>query len=254
MKTIRDAVIDLNGKVPERTFSERTPNNYYISTNCICLNGEVVCHITDFIEQAKRLGYINGYRWGVEYPTNGKRPELADDVIVSTKCNDNRGWLPETICFNRDWRWPTHFKITDLRYKPADTSYLDVKQKDHIVEANEKVYNSWHERGELPPVGVECEVYFDTDHYPEWHSGTVTYRSDKFTIIIYADGDERCYEPEELEDAKFRPIRTHREKVIEAAENGMLTSRVSNAQRKTIKRLYDLGMLVLPPKKSDTED
>lgn len=31
-------------------------------------------------------GFINGYRWGVEYPTNGKKPDLPDDIYIDVKC------------------------------------------------------------------------------------------------------------------------------------------------------------------------
>ena len=45
-------------------------------------DGDIYWHISEFQQRAKELGFINDYRWGVEYPTNGKKPELADDVVV----------------------------------------------------------------------------------------------------------------------------------------------------------------------------
>ena len=46
-----------------------------------------ICNREQFEQRAHELGYVNGYRWGVEYPTNGKKPDLPDDVAIS--------WLDE---------------------------------------------------------------------------------------------------------------------------------------------------------------
>ena len=32
--------------------------------------------------RSKELGRINSYKWGVEYPTNGKIPDLPFDTLV----------------------------------------------------------------------------------------------------------------------------------------------------------------------------
>ncbi len=70
-------------------------------------------------------GFINGYRWGVEYPTNGSKPDLPDDVIIQLSAPMCRGALsvfasPE-MCAAKG----ATFKIIDERCKPEDTSYLD---------------------------------------------------------------------------------------------------------------------------------
>ena len=253
MKTIEDAVIYHKGVWPSKNTNEfilvvKMKGNTFVEEHAIIKNNchygydwQLVCTYEQFESTAKRMGFIGKYRWGVEYPTNGKRPDLADDVEICVILSDSS--INGLKISNLDWSDRFLFKITDQRYKPADTSYLNSQPEGHIDDAS-KMADNWHERGELPPVGVECEVYFDTDHSPEWHRGTVTYRSDKFTVIIYDDGDERCYELEELEDAKFRPIRTHREKVIEAA---MAVGTLSGPGAAGVYGgLYDAGMLVLP--------
>ena len=60
------------------------------------------------------------YEYGVEYPTNGVKPDLPDDVLVEFKktdgnwntlgCDEVRGWC---------WGGSMAFKIVDQRYKPA---------------------------------------------------------------------------------------------------------------------------------------
>ena len=60
------------------------------------------------------------YKYGVEYPTNGVKPDLPDDVLVEFKktdgnwntlgCDEVRGWC---------WGGSMAFKIVDQRYKPA---------------------------------------------------------------------------------------------------------------------------------------
>ena len=59
------------------------------------------------------------YEYGVEYPTNGVKPDLPDDVLVEFK-SCQHGWAlgDEKVGL---WIWPNSsaFRITDERYKPA---------------------------------------------------------------------------------------------------------------------------------------
>lgn len=83
-----------------------------------------VCTVDQFTQRAKELGFINGYRWGIEYQTNGKRPDLADDVVISIKPNWSEIYIGDTYVRGCNWVGIVHFKITDQRHKPQDTSYL----------------------------------------------------------------------------------------------------------------------------------
>jgi hypothetical protein len=126
MKTLDDAVIELNGVLPSPIKNRRNnENGWYLDNygmlthkdDCIWFKGD------EFQQRAKELGFINGYRYGVEYPTNGKKPNLADDVVVKTKVNDV--WCSGKDCVAMwIWRFAQEFRITDQRYKPQDTSYL----------------------------------------------------------------------------------------------------------------------------------
>ena len=59
------------------------------------------------------------YKYGVEYPTNGVKPDLPDDVLVEQFWRGR--WL-KTVRACGDWRsWvgTSAFRIVDDRYKPA---------------------------------------------------------------------------------------------------------------------------------------
>ena len=109
--------------------------------------------------------------------------------------------------------------------------------------------NEWFELGELPPVGEA--VLYSTTRYQEskpaieignWYRGIIIAYHDGF--VWTSDNGIRS-----LEITKFRPIRTEREKAIEAALSVMSTKTISNTQRKTINKLYDAGLLRLPEDK-----
>lgn len=71
--------------------------------------------------------------------------------------------------------------------------------------------NGWFERGELPPVGCECEILGAFGHYQEWfpckiiaeHSGSV-----------FA-ANERSWMNVRKGERQFRPLRTERDVLIE---------------------------------------
>jgi hypothetical protein len=177
MKTLDQIIIELEGiwnfKFDELVAYEMTqpPKRLLISKS-------------EFQQRAKELGFVGKYRWGVEYKSDGKRPELSDDVVV--ECSLRNEFSHREYEENKvsEWRWDFKchgtdilaFKITDQRYKPTDTSYLD-KPERFGLEApeslNRKCSSSdvqfkddngadWYDYDNqkalrLPPVGVECE-------------------------------------------------------------------------------------------------
>jgi len=183
------------------------------------------------------------YRWGVEYAANGKKPELADDVEVvcfgydGVNCGNGR-------VFERRWDLMEKFKITDPRYKPADTSYLNEQSKDRIAERSKMIANS---RQCWPPVaGMTVEL---------WHGGRyvedVEFLCERGGNVVFWRFSNDSVDSAVMPTAELKPIRTEREKVIEAAFAQLSEFKDSN---QVLGDLYDAGMLVLPPKKSDTED
>lgn len=254
MKTIKDAVIELDGKWPKEFalgyMSYDGYRLYYDAT------GYQVCVNEQFEAEAKRLGYINGYEWGKEYPTNGKRPELADDVLVAYQHETMGG-----LCFDSDrvedvgWLSVVSFKVTDPRYKPVDTSYLNTPTQTQSLTHSEW-YNYEEKRphvaGILPPIGSEVI-------YKVWNKDTVSDENAKrdgciLDVVAHHDGlivgvskdlyfSTCCNSTWVLPvDHATRTAELHREKVIEAAVDYL-------AGYEKIKdiaaHLYDAGMLVL---------
>jgi hypothetical protein len=161
MKTLDDAVIELNGVYPEFTGDSYDKGSFYV---CCRLRlhesvgrgygGHLICEKEQFQQRAKELGFINGYRYGVEYKTDGKRPNLPDDVVVKT----NMSTTADTVDV---WIWCNikSFKITDPRYQPADTSYLEKPALEPVPE-EESWYDYDNQKAlRLPPVDLICEAY-----------------------------------------------------------------------------------------------
>ena len=116
--------------------------------------------------------------------------------------------------------------------------------------------NEWFERGELPPVGEA--VLYSTTRYQEskpaieignWYRGIIIAYHDGF--VWTSDNGIRS-----LEITKFRPIRTEREKAIEAAISaasdglGHASYGVGHVNLVIIANsIYDAGLLRLPEDK-----
>jgi len=63
------------------------------------------------------------YIYGVEYQTNGQKPDLPGDVLVdfTPSRNEPKKWSPDRV---DGWNWENSkcFEIVDERYKPAETA------------------------------------------------------------------------------------------------------------------------------------
>jgi hypothetical protein len=76
-----------------------------------------------FLQRAKELGFVGKYRWGVEYATEGKEPEIDQDVVVQVQAKTFNYWssgVKNSIL----WENTRAFKIVDPVYRPQDTRYL----------------------------------------------------------------------------------------------------------------------------------
>lgn len=129
---------------------------------------EHMCTVEEFEQRARELGWINGYKWGVEYETNGKKPDLDDDVQVEQYSVADNRWNAGTVSL---WNWGARsiikFRIVDERYKPVSEL---VKQGQEMCDKIEEKLSSvddalsWYNYDKqqaiaLPPVGADVEVY-----------------------------------------------------------------------------------------------
>lgn len=199
----------------------------------------------EFQQRAKELGYINGYRWGVEYPTNGKKPDLPDDVTI----NGEYELMPIYYSIpievkNAAWGSIYKFKITDQRYKPADTSYLDAPTAEP---------ESWYcyetqKAMRLPPVGVEV-IGFIGSGFKEFNCHYIGKSSIGSLVVEKPDGEFSRYHDHQI---NFKPLDWNRKAEAErkrVVETVYALDELS-LSRGDLEFLYDKGCLRLPADKS----
>lgn len=155
----------------------------------------LVCSRAEFQQRARELGWINGFKWGVEYPTNGKKPDLPDDVLIEVD-GEVSEWLPPRRIRVNDWQRAKKFRIVDDRYKP-------------VTEQPAGTKDDWFARGELPPVGVECEVLNSALDNADWEKCVIHFVGKIACVYTSESCAERCAY---LDVVKFRPIKSEREK------------------------------------------
>lgn len=97
-----------------------------------------------------------------------------------------------------DWRDTLEKRPEE--FKPL-TSIEDNQEQDM------KQDNGWHERGELPPVGVECEI----DLGAKWRKAFVVGHNYTGRIVVEVDTCDFIV----ADGCTFRPIRTERDDLIE---------------------------------------
>ena len=79
------------------------------------------------------------------------------------------------------------------------------------MSSKPEVDNSWHERGELPPVGCECYIRHSCWNSEKYEKVTVAAITNEYVIVKYATFEQHYM----LNDISFRPLRTERDKVID---------------------------------------
>ena len=77
------------------------------------------------------------------------------------------------------------------------------------MSSKPEVDDSWHERGEFPPVGCECEMI---DDHCEWVKCDVIAHKDSFCVAWVCSRMSPFYTNDRNE---FRPLRTEQEKAID---------------------------------------
>ena len=114
------------------------------------------------------------------------------------------------------------------------SEYRDILSKNNLPEVD----NSWHERGELPTVGCECEIKHKC--WGGFQRVTVVAITKEYAIV--EDDSVVAREQQyQLCDMTFRPLRTKREKAIDAACEAI--GKVDERGLLMLERLYDAGLL-----------
>lgn len=100
--------------------------------------------------------------------------------------------------------------------------------------------NSWHERGELPPVGAICEMIDDKN---TWLECEIIAHKNSFCIGWISSINAPFYTDDKSE---FRPLRTEREKAIDEMIAAIDHIKEGNFQT-FIGALYDAGYRKVKP-------
>ncbi|QGH73281.1 MAG: hypothetical protein [Podoviridae sp. ctKoA10] len=209
-----------------------------------------VCELDEFQQRALELGYVNGYRWGVEYQANGEKPDLDSSILVYVV--DSRAkYSKEALVIDVHWPRYDTFEIVDERYKPADTGYLENNNLTQVDDTN-VAESDWYDYDNqkaisLPPVDYECE--FSDSDFIGWRKckyiGINSVGSKRFAVIF--DSVKKDYINNWIAgDLKFRPLDWNRKaeaekkRVVDAARNFL------GAMLPQLEALYDAGYLKLP--------
>ena len=123
-----------------------------------------------------------------------------------------------------DWRDTLEKRSEEFK---QFTSIEDNQEQVMTQQQEIKQNNGWFERGDLPPVGCECEILGAFGHYQEWfpckiiaeHSGSVFAANERAWINVKHG------------ERKFRPLRTERDELIEIISSSLLvtTEQVADA-------------------------
>lgn len=101
-----------------------------------------------------------------------------------------------------------------------------------------EIDNSWHERGELPPVGCECEYKPVND----WVKCKVLFAGDSIYVLGVREF-EICVR---VLDVEFRPLRNEREKAVDEMAN-LIAKSVFGSAKCQAEKLYDAGYRKVNP-------
>ena len=159
--------------------------------------------------------------------TKQQQLEFAAKHIEKWKSGYDYAVVEETADGHLYVRWPSVCTrgITKKEWRQEREKMGDKPEVD----------DSWHERGELPPAGVPVEL---------WWGGSFAYNCEFITrrgrhyVMWNLDADRP--DAADYMNSEFRPLRTEREKAIDAAckaIDGVIGSRL------IIERLYDAGLL-----------
>jgi hypothetical protein len=260
---IDKAVHEFGGKWPSvfNMPTRRTAIDGFYITDCGTMTHKDHCEWfkdREFQQRSKELGYINGYRWGVEYPTNGKKPDFPGDVKISYK-NTYYGdaWLDNALAVENLYfesepgTYPvTSFKITDQHYKPSDTSYLVSEIPES--KSNAENVSDWYdyearEMKTLPDNNADVELLMGGVYQCR-----VEYIGVRSFKVVFYRYDTHEIDHAELPTASFRPLDHNRKaeaekkRVVDAAIKACDKAREDKGLLQAFNELYDAGFLRKP--------
>ena len=165
--------------------------------------------------------------------TKQQQLEFAAKHIEKWKSGYDYAVVEETTDGHLYIRWPS--------ICTSGVTKKEWQQERDKMSSKPEVDNSWHERGELPPVGCECEVFVSDEN--KWMH---------FEVIAIRDGHVLgwCRESscgfQSNKKYEFRPLRTEREKAIDEMAN-LIAKSVFGSAKCQAEKLYDAGYRKINP-------
>ena len=167
--------------------------------------------------------------------TKRQQLEFAAKHIEKWKSGYDFAVVEETADGHLCVRWPSI--CTSGITKKEWQQERGKMQKQPAQSVQSKPDNSWHERGEFPPVGCECYIRHSCWNSEKYEKVTVAAITNEYVIVKYVTLEQHYM----LNDISFRPLRTEREKAIDAV--CMAIGDVGEDGLLLIERLYDAGLL-----------
>lgn len=161
---------------------------------------KVVCHPPKLLSilLQENIEWPSGMVWCVQ-DDDGEIKFSSDSSFKPIYCN-NGIWSRGRIAGNDT---TVHGYLISNDWNKIVISYEEYKKAKQLYDNHD---SSWFERGEKPPVGCECEVFDGRD----WLQSFIVGCSLSGDIVVQTGSGYY-----EASDAKFRPLRTKREKAIE---------------------------------------
>lgn len=184
----------------------------------------------DAPDWANWLGQCAGGRWEW-YGDNDRPPVHVDqDCFAHSGIGVGTGNSGEVL---GDWR--------DTLEKRAEMpSGINIVREHEDIQPSKPQDNSWHERGELPPVGTVCEVMRNM----EWAAAEILKtRVNSSGMEVVAAMDVNDFTA--FWSADFRPLRTEREKAIDemvsVIKESIATTETTGPHKIYATALYEAG-------------
>ena len=135
-------------------------------------------------------------------------------------------------------RWPT--------ICTSGITKKEWRQERDRMSSKPEIDNSWHERGELPPVGCECEFCNSDDEWDDWLRSVFVGFDSTGNGVVSVFGDDKGVLWISSNPDDFRPLRTEREKAIDEMAN-LIAKSVFGSAKCQAEKLYDAGYRKINP-------
>ena len=133
-----------------------------------------------------------------------------------------------------------------IRWPSVCTSGITKKewqQERDKMQKQAEQDNSWHERREFPPAGCKCEFCNSDDEWADWLRSVFVGFDSTGNGVVSVFGDDKGVLWISSNPDDFRPLRTEREKAIDAACDAVCKAGPYDHERELISKLYDAGLL-----------